>query len=188
VEPHFTTDWSRSRAHWPDLFDRLGLDGNRDRLRFLEVGCFEGQSTLWWFENVLGLTGTVTVVDPFEIEREDTPQLERFRRNLRGYEDRVDEQVGTSRGLLPLLYCRGDEYDLVYVDGSHTAADVLADAVLSWPLVRPGRAILFDDYVGLEGEAWQTPRIAVDAFVRCHRPFLSEACRVGVDQYLVVKA
>jgi hypothetical protein len=32
-------------------------------------------------------------------------------------------------------------------DGSHRARDVLEDAVLSWPLLKVGGIMLFDDYL-----------------------------------------
>lgn len=37
-------------------------------------------------------------------------------------------------------------FDLIYVDGGHSAADVLADAILSFSLLRVGGILVFDDY------------------------------------------
>jgi len=39
-----------------------------------------------------------------------------------------------------------DHFDYISIDGSHEAADVLSDAVLSWPLLKTGGLICFDDY------------------------------------------
>ncbi len=33
---------------------------------------------------------------------------------------------------------------VIYVDGSHKARDVIADAVLAWALLRPGGILIFD--------------------------------------------
>eukprot|EP00296_Roombia_truncata_P003522 JP439750.1.p1 GENE.JP439750.1~~JP439750.1.p1 ORF type:complete len:92 (-),score=10.09 JP439750.1:105-380(-) len=63
------------------------------------------------------------------------------------------------------------QFDLVYIDGSHRAADVLSDAVLAWKLLSRGGIMIFDDYEWHEEatrEAIACPRIAVDAFVQCH--------------------
>jgi hypothetical protein len=38
-------------------------------------------------------------------------------------------------------------FDIIYIDGSHVAADVLTDAVLSWPLLKKGGFLIFDDYL-----------------------------------------
>jgi hypothetical protein len=57
------------------------------------------------------------------------------------------------------------------VDASHYAADVLADAVLAWPLLRPGGLLCFDDYRWREEDGappLETPRMGVDCFVRTH--------------------
>lgn len=37
----------------------------------------------------------------------------------------------------------------MYIDGSHAAKDVIADAVLAWALLRPGGVLIFD------GERWR---------------------------------
>ena len=62
-------------------------------------------------------------------------------------------------------------YDIIYVDGSHNADDVLEDAVLSWRLLKDGGLLIFDDYetpnpfVPPQGK----PKITIAAFVRCYR-------------------
>ena len=52
--------------------------------------------------------------------------------------------MGRSQDLLRAM--TGEPFDLVYIDASHEAADVLADAVLAWPLLKPGGFLGFDDY------------------------------------------
>jgi predicted O-methyltransferase YrrM len=55
------------------------------------------------------------------------------------------------------------------VDASHQAADVLADAVLAFQLLKPGGVIAFDDYIwspmrpGTENPL-MLPKVAIDAF------------------------
>jgi predicted O-methyltransferase YrrM len=49
--------------------------------------------------------------------------------------------------VLPELISKGERFDLIYIDGSHAAADVMTDAVLSYLLLNVGGVILFDDYV-----------------------------------------
>ena len=62
-------------------------------------------------------------------------------------------------------------FDWVYVDGSHQAADVLFDAVLSLQLLRVGGVMVFDDYLwnGVHaGGLLDSPKIAIDAFTNVH--------------------
>jgi predicted O-methyltransferase YrrM len=60
-----------------------------------------------------------------------------------------------------------DAFDIIYIDGSHTADDVLEDAVLSWRQLKPGGLLIFDDY---QADGWnhelprKTPRVAIHAF------------------------
>jgi len=37
-------------------------------------------------------------------------------------------------------------FDLAFIDGSHVARDVLTDALLLWPYIKPGGYMVFDDY------------------------------------------
>ncbi|KAK9844096.1 hypothetical protein WJX81_004400 [Elliptochloris bilobata] len=60
-------------------------------------------------------------------------------------------------------------YDVVYVDGSHAARDVMGDAVLAWALLRPGGVLILDDYrydhiLDLPPEEY--PKSAIDAFIK----------------------
>ncbi|HEX2816824.1 MAG TPA: class I SAM-dependent methyltransferase, partial [Phenylobacterium sp.] len=60
--------------------------------------------------------------------------------------------------------------ELIYIDGSHQAPDVLTDAVLAFQLLRVGGILIFDDYLwSHEGPGQQDfynmPKPAVDAFV-----------------------
>lgn len=38
------------------------------------------------------------------------------------------------------------QFDLIYIDGSHMRVDVMMDAVLAWPLLKAGGVMVFDDY------------------------------------------
>ena len=74
-----------------------------------------------------------------------------------------------------MLTNRGAEYfDWIYVDGSHEAPDVLADAVLAFMLLRPGGLLVFDDYLWAMPDApvadfYQLPKPAIDAFVNINQ-------------------
>ena len=57
-------------------------------------------------------------------------------------------------------------YDFIYIDGSHTAKDVLTDACMAWPLLKQGGLMVFDDYLwGESRDILHRPRLAVDFFV-----------------------
>ena len=63
-------------------------------------------------------------------------------------------------------------FDVASVDGSHVARDVLTDAVLTWPLLKSGGLLIFDDYGWNHPDRLQQPRPAIDAFVDLFAPEL----------------
>ena len=98
---------------------------------------------------------------------------QRFESNTARWKDRIMLHVGNSATILPNL---SGTYDLIYIDGSHTACDVLTDAVLAWRLARDGAIIIFDDYAWPKylDQPWMHPKLAVDSFLSCfagwHQP------------------
>jgi predicted O-methyltransferase YrrM len=166
----FTTRWHVQMIdNWTK---QLAAFRGRPDLRYLEIGVFEGRSVIWMLENVLtDPSSRATAVDVFmEKDYEQT-----FDANIQasGAGERVTKLVGPSQQHLRTL--EPNTFDIIYVDGSHTADDVLADAVLGWPLLREGGVMIFDDY------AWEgrpsggpmpielLPRMAIDAFITAYR-------------------
>mmetsp|Transcript_28592 Transcript_28592/g.83687 ORF Transcript_28592/g.83687 Transcript_28592/m.83687 type:complete len:131 (-) Transcript_28592:330-722(-) len=77
--------------------------------------------------------------------------LDRWRKNLNispNGEKAVGAKGRDSLTVLTSLLVAGAEesFDFVYVDGGHSPADVLSDAVLAFPLLRVGGVLVFDDY------------------------------------------
>jgi predicted O-methyltransferase YrrM len=156
-------------APWCDTlsktFDRT------DPLRILEVGSWEGRSTL--FLLTYFPQGHLTAVDTWAGSEEQSHiphDLEdRFDKNLSPFAGRLTKHKGASRIVLPQLLDEHQEFDLIYIDGSHFADDVLTDGINSWRLLRPGGVLIFDDLT------WdQYPRVrdnpawAIDLFLKYH--------------------
>ncbi len=176
----FTQNWFfQTCQYWPWLFGQIGWDAKEPK-SILEIGSFEGQSTCWILENLIdNEKSMVFCLDSFEGGEEhqtgehDLENLfDRFSYNvsLTGKEDSVQIFVGDSRQSLSQLICNELMFDFIYVDGSHKAKDVLADAVMSWILLRKGGLIIFDDYLWEKFEAniSSAPKIAIDSFVNCY--------------------
>ena len=76
-------------------------------------------------------------------------------------------------------------YDFIYIDGSHIAKDVLTDACMAWPLLKPKGIMVFDDYMwGNPRDILHRPKPAIDAFTNI---FAEEAEIVHVGYQLVVR-
>jgi predicted O-methyltransferase YrrM len=163
----FTQDWFS--RHIP-LWERILAPYVAKPVRALEIGVFEGRSTVWLLDRVLthpdaGLTWVDTFGGSPENRGLDLSELEnRFRANTARFGAKLTGHVGRSQDVLRGLV--GEQFDLVYIDGSHEAADVLSDAVLAWPLLKVDGVLGFDDYAWrMFPEPERCPGLAVDAFL-----------------------
>ncbi len=179
----FSNDWFDccARPVWREFIPRL-----RPK-RVLEVGSYEGASACF-------LIDTVCAFQPLELHCVDhwrgsaehagidmSAVRQRFRANIeiagKNAKNPLSLYVHDMRSdiALPRLLTRlGPNYfDMVYVDGSHEAPDVLLDALLGFKLLRCGGALVFDDYnwqaeQPAERDLLSVPRPAIDAFVNLY--------------------
>ena len=169
----YTKDWfSWSPGIWEQLIPHLPA-----RKNFLEIGSFEGRSAVWITQYMMEDGGELVCVDTWEggaehVNGEMSGAEDRFKHNIDlimgNFVDRTVQPIkSTSVEALGGLIAQKKEFDFIYIDGSHLAKDVLTDACMAWPLLKPKGFMVFDDY------AWkpqgftllQRPKVAVDAFV-----------------------
>jgi predicted O-methyltransferase YrrM len=126
----------------------------------LEIGSFEGRSTVWFLDNVLTHpSATIVCVDTFEFGHA------RFDHNISvsGFAEKVRKLKGSSDLLIPSLPL--ESFDIVYVDGDHHAPNVLMDGVLSWYRLKPGGVMIFDDD-WMDKLPDSRPQMAIDLFLK----------------------
>jgi predicted O-methyltransferase YrrM len=142
-------------------------------VRYLEIGACQGHSTAFVY-GILNGVAQITVVDPFvEFPEIDDAIMchaqEVFSANMKAMhaEGKVRVLKGRSVDHLPNLINSGEQFDIIYIDGSHATLDVLLDAVLCWRLLPSGGLLIFDDYWYRRPDlgAGYRPKLAVDAFV-----------------------
>lgn len=156
--PEFTSDWfSHNLPTWevviaPHL-------RNIPAPNLLEIGAYEGRSTVWFLENFRD--ARLTVIDPWAYtDGADEKTYNRFISNIRPHAARVTVMRGKSQLARTLP---DSSFDLIYVDGDHRAAAVMHDAAISFDLVRVGGLIVFDDYLGGD-QTINYPKPAIDLF------------------------
>lgn len=167
----FTQDWIHNKdivPHWVTHLEKF----KGQPIQMLEVGCYEGRSTLWFMEHILtDVMAKMTVVDTFEgdEQQEDMgvkrPNIDEFRENLKDHYHKIYTIAGYSQQVLKRL---NKEYDIIYIDGSHYQTDVLQDAVLAFELLNSGGVMIFDDYAMQyqdRNNKYYCPKIALDAFL-----------------------
>lgn len=171
----FTVDWhSHNIPVWEQILDKY--KGQPD-VHALEIGSFEGRSTVWLLENVLTHeTARIDCIDTFEgsVEHERMGLnldnlLGRFLSNTKPYAKKIGRFIGRSQDVLrsrDFVPWEVYSYDFIYIDGSHKAADVLEDAVLSFRLLKIGGLMIFDDYAWNGGgpTEFDNPMLGVNSF------------------------
>ena len=179
----FTNDWFvKHRPLWDKYLPAI------DPRDVLEIGSFEGQSACYMIET-LGARHpfNLTCVDTFEGGIEHKPGGEsvanmaeveerfHFNVNLAMQESPEHVSLDVRKGDSNLELCKllaegkSESFDFVFVDGSHVACDVLADAIHAFHLLKVGGVIVFDDYLWQEKlpygvDPLRSPKMAVDSF------------------------
>ena len=174
---NLTQDWfSNHIPAWDGILAQLAPR------RVLEIGSYEGLSTTYIIERC-------TSFGPLQIDCIDTwaGAVDLPPGAMAGVEARFDQNVkqAIGRAAAPVslrkikkrsapalagLVAAGEEpFDLIYIDGSHTAPDVMIDAVLAFQLLRVGGVMIFDDYLwsmepALSVDPLNMPKPAIDAF------------------------
>ena len=194
-EYQFTKDW----FHWaPQVWEHLipMLPHGVER-SFLEIGSFEGRSMVWIAENMMNPGDELICVDTWEGgEEHGAENMSEVEKRFDHNRDKVlaenDVSVltykGTSTEYLAGAISEGEDkitFDFIYIDGSHIAKDVLTDACMAWPLLKPKGIMVFDDYMwGNPRDILHRPKPAIDAFTNI---FAEEVEIIHVGHQLVVR-
>jgi hypothetical protein len=173
---NFSNTWHNGRRYiWNDLV--LTHFTNKNNLSYLEIGSYEGNSLIWVFDNLLiGENCHATVIDTFEGSIEHDAEFEknlyeRFLNNTKHLSDKLKIYKDTSfNALVRFNTAKINEiYDLIYIDASHIAKDVLSDAILSFPLLKINGLMIFDDY-DLITEPNNT-KLGIDCFLQTYKDY-----------------
>ncbi|MGZ3377398.1 MAG: class I SAM-dependent methyltransferase [Phenylobacterium sp.] len=179
----FTTDWfSRFGDIWRQILTQ------HPAAKLLEIGSYEGRSACFLIEECAKVRPIeLHCIDTWSggVEHEPTAMAQveaRFDANIARAQSGAAHPVALHKHkaashstLVQLLAAGGAEtFDLIYVDGSHQAPDVLADAVLAFQLLKVGGVLIFDDYLwSMEAagrqDFYNMPKPAIDAFINVYQ-------------------
>ena len=187
----FTEDWFTQDGL--SILDRLDTT---QELHILEIGSFEGKSTIWFLENILkNKNSTITCVDPWLNYSQDHDSLNSYFRENNEWDlterktkeiflhniiesttsDKVIVRQGFSNKILPSLILENKLYDIILIDGNHTAPYVMIDSIMSWELLKRDGIMIFDDYAwGLHKPTTLRPKESVDYFILSFSDYIKE--------------
>jgi len=148
------------------------------KVNILEIGSYRGDATSWFLNNLVSdKKSMVYAVDTWS----GSPEY--FNGDFTEIEDVFDktiESTGKSKQLIKmkmlstkaLIELNRDTimFDIIFIDASHEAIDVLSDAILSWNILNENGILIFDDYLWdkIEGDHFR-PKIAIDTFVHVYK-------------------
>jgi len=171
----------------------------------IEIGSYEGQSACYLITKYAAIRPIeIHCVDTWEGGREhDASQMadveRRFDYNIDLAIHRSVHPVAFTKhkstsaaALRELLGQRLEPFDLIYIDGSHYAPDVLVDAVIGFQLLRVGGMMIFDDYLwhletGKPRDLLNMPKLAIDAFTNIFAQKIKVHSMVPLNQIFATK-
>ena len=170
----YTTDWFTGII--PSMLAAFSCSdiSNQNFVKICEIGSYEGRSATWFYNNLIKpKNGHIWCLDTWcsdqELSDHNFLEIEkRFHNNIVEFKSHATILKGYSKDSLLSFYKNNNnpQWDLLFIDGSHTAEDVHSDLSLGWDLVRPGGVIFCDDYLWcLENKPRHlTPKLGIDAF------------------------
>jgi len=177
--PTFTVNWHNEPRAWErHLVPRLA----GARARGLEIGSYEGRTACWLLDHVLTHPEShLDCVDPHAYAGDDSESrleasayagpmdqvLARFRANVAPYGPRLRHWRMPSDTFFRVG--PRDAYNLVVVDGMHSALPTLRDLVHAWQALAAGGLLLVDDlkWEGRDGFQSYGPQRALDGLLGC---------------------
>ena len=141
--------FSRNSFDWIEVLKKF----KEKKFEYLEIGSFEGNSALFILENFKN--SSVTCVDPWK-------QLQSVDGSNEGYEHLsiINIEKNFDQNLIPyygkfikkkmssgLFFKKNEEqFDVIYIDGSHFAEEVIKDCRNSWLVLKKNGILILDDY------------------------------------------
>lgn len=150
---------------------------DKPNLKFLQLGVFTGDATVWLCNNILTDKSSKLIdVDTWEGSDEESHAEMDFSDVYQVYQEKVKDLPvvsvvsDTHKYLIRQLDNFIGAFDFIYIDADHTTVGVLMDAELSWPLLKSGGVMAFDDYTwGRDLPPSKTPRPGILLFVERHK-------------------
>ena len=135
----FTYNWFGSNPQiWFYVFKKLNIFNKKSNI--LEIGTFEGRSAAFFYKHLnINKFITVDLMEKNSIEYKNFENNSKKFANCKFYNLKSDiffKEIKLEQ-----------EFDIVYIDGSHFYKDVLNDAISSHNILKTGGIIIFDDFL-----------------------------------------
>jgi len=189
----------KAREKFENAIEHFNLNNKNPAPKVLEVGTYAGTSLINIVSRIPNSLGFG--IDRWEDYNEDninilqsikSNQVEKsFYHNMQvtGLQERVKGIKGDSSKVLLELLKKEEDFDFIYLDGSHKCLDVHLDLFLSWKLLRKGGILAIDDYMyhwdKVKEQPYEYPFEAVNDFLKKYEEeysILSKDYRVFLEK------
>lgn len=149
------------------------------QVNILEVGSYEGDATSWFLKNICNnKKSKVYAIDTWQGSPEygniNFNKIEKtfdYKTKNTGRIKQLKKMKMTSFEGLIKLNNKKVLFDIIYIDASHEAKDVLFDGILAWNILKEDGVIIFDDYKWTKlNKNYFRPKIAIDALMNVLTP------------------
>lgn len=178
-------DWfTDSIITWLRAIDNTNLR-NKKKINCLEIGSWQGLSAYFILNELKN--SHLVCVDTWEGADEHKEGVmttskvlknveDTFDSNLNPFRDRVTKYKGKSSSYYDKHFYL-NKFDLIYVDGSHHAADVIVDALKCFDMLCEGGLLIFDDYLWKYYENdMDNPAGAINKFLKIKKKQINIIC------------
>jgi len=166
--------WFYDNATVHDFENGLAELKGKKNLKFLQIGVFTGNASVWLLQNILTDPSSLLVdIDPWcgnlphesnynwdDIQEAYKEQTAPYSKKLQTHKTFSGDWLKANREVT---------YDFIYIDGDHLPESVALDADLSWDLLKYGGILAFDDYEWDHPDGTdKNPKPAIDAWLEKH--------------------
>lgn len=155
-------------------------------IHILEIGCYEGRSTVFFTQYLQNNESSLTCIDPFMEGDKTSPMYKNiydtFRHNVKLTGHRINLYKEFSNTALLKLLISEKKFDYILIDGSHVNHHVAEDAVLAWRLLKPNGIMFFDDYNNGVSCSAIGPTVGIRSFLNAY----NDVCEVLHTGYHLV--
>ena len=144
------------------------------KFNYLEIGSFEGNSALFVLNYFK--TKSVFCVDPWKQLNTDEGSKEGYENvSIKDVEKNFDTNLKEYEGKFQKYKMRSEiffkenkfEFDVIYIDGSHLADDVLKDCRSSWTNLKKNGILILDDFFWKNYDKIENnPAYAINIFLK----------------------
>lgn len=166
------------QKRWEQRFGFMKRKNNK----ILELGCYKGEMSKWFSDNLLdNKNSELHCVDTWEgsieykknfnnVKKKFKNDIEKtFKKHIKDSKHptkvKIHKCTTTNYFLKFFSKHKNPFFDLIYVDASHDARNVILDAILSFKSLKIGGHIVFDDYEWNKmPKNYERPKVAIIAF------------------------